>query len=558
MVSRKRTQTSTPATESKEDAVTNDTPAIVPNPKDVRIVVPEGAERIVESADAITPVKAADLTWGAPKRGSQWAAVKVDGERVKVNVAVTDRSLDDLETVVVNGLLGFIEAGRALLEIRVRKLWEETGATSFGAYAMARFALSRARLYQLIDIAQVSAILVDAGLEPPRLANRMSDLAVLKNDPEKLVAVVEEQAATTESGDVSDVDRNALRDAAAKAANETGKNLKDDRSETLPEADADDDDDDLDVDADDEEEDEEEDEDEETDDEEEESDEEEDEETEAAPAPRTRTSGEPRRANVAPSTGPTSEQEVLSHLTAVVNAFAAGKINPLMPNQKAAVQDLLGYTLGFMAGQTVKSGNGVYIPTKLVISQATAKRIFRLVTDDQKKAGEERRAKEQADAKAALTPAQRKQAEKNEATVRLAKEAEASKAAEVVEVPDTTPEPVIPAADTLSKNPKTAEECYAIIDAQRAWESAGRPGQSPVSGQQVRRANARLDTLTEQDNAKQAVAASAAPVAQVEEVTEGDEADDEAEALLAEFGDGDDEEETDEEEEDEEEFDVAV
>jgi hypothetical protein len=63
--------------------------------------------------------------------------------------------LEALEDVVQRGLATFIEVGKALAEIRDRRLYRQTHGT-FEEYCHDKWLLSRTRAYRLIDAAAVA------------------------------------------------------------------------------------------------------------------------------------------------------------------------------------------------------------------------------------------------------------------------------------------------------------------------------------------------------------------------------------------------------------------
>lgn len=71
-------------------------------------------------------------------------------------VAIRPRQsrLDELEQVIELGQRAFIKAGKALREIRDARLYPTVFST-FEAYCASRFGLGKARLYQIIEAAQV-------------------------------------------------------------------------------------------------------------------------------------------------------------------------------------------------------------------------------------------------------------------------------------------------------------------------------------------------------------------------------------------------------------------
>ena len=91
-------------------------------------------------------------------------------------------SLPELERVIERGQQTFIEVGRALLEIRDRRLYRETHAT-FEAYCRERWGWSRQRANQHIDAAHVVNALTTTVAKPEseRQARAMLD----RLDPEE-------------------------------------------------------------------------------------------------------------------------------------------------------------------------------------------------------------------------------------------------------------------------------------------------------------------------------------------------------------------------------------
>jgi len=200
---------------------------------------------------------------------------------------------------------------------------------------------------------------------------------------------------------------------------------------------------------------------------------------------------------------------------------------------RGVIQQIAGMALAYLAGQWAGP------PPKakpFLVTIDDAKRIVKTLKVVETAEAAAKRAKEEAEARAALSPEQAAQVERNRATARLVREAQVSK----------DPEYVKPDPESFSKNPKDAAECYAILDAQRDWHQAGEPGQSPVSGQQVRRADKRLNELTAENQTPATGLAEVRAVADgtAEPVRESVGAvdpeamtDEEAAALVAEFAD---------------------
>jgi len=78
---------------------------------------------------------------------------------------MTHASLPELEAVIERGQQTFIEVGRALLEIRDRRLYRETHAT-FEAYCRERWGWGRHYANRHIQAAQVAEALVPTGTIP--------------------------------------------------------------------------------------------------------------------------------------------------------------------------------------------------------------------------------------------------------------------------------------------------------------------------------------------------------------------------------------------------------
>lgn len=97
-------------------------------------------------------------------------------------------SLPELERVIERGQQTFIEVGRALLEIRDRRLYRETHAT-FEAYCRERWGWSRQHAMRQMDAAQVADAVTPTGVIPPteREARAMLD----RLEPEERKAVRE-------------------------------------------------------------------------------------------------------------------------------------------------------------------------------------------------------------------------------------------------------------------------------------------------------------------------------------------------------------------------------
>ena len=91
-------------------------------------------------------------------------------------------SLPELERVIERGQQTFIEVGRALLEIRDRRLYRETHAT-FEAYCRERWGWGRSNAYELMDAARVAGVL--SGTPDTPTSVRQARAMLDRLDPEE-------------------------------------------------------------------------------------------------------------------------------------------------------------------------------------------------------------------------------------------------------------------------------------------------------------------------------------------------------------------------------------
>ena len=97
-------------------------------------------------------------------------------------------SLPELERVIERGQQTFIEVGRALLEIRDRRLYRETHAT-FEAYCRERWGWGRSNAYELMDAARVAGVL--SGTPDTPTSVRQARAMLNRLEPEERKAVRE-------------------------------------------------------------------------------------------------------------------------------------------------------------------------------------------------------------------------------------------------------------------------------------------------------------------------------------------------------------------------------
>lgn len=98
------------------------------------------------------------------------------------SAALTTREQHDLETfeeIVDRGIQTFIEVGRALAEIRDRRLYRDSDST-FGAYCRERWAFSDSRARQLIAAAEVVTEVTVDGLPAPQSERVARELVSLR------------------------------------------------------------------------------------------------------------------------------------------------------------------------------------------------------------------------------------------------------------------------------------------------------------------------------------------------------------------------------------------
>jgi hypothetical protein len=106
------------------------------------------------------------------------------GESIEMVLAAgaapSNLTLPELEVIIERGQETFIEVGRALMEIRDRRLYRDTHAT-FEAYCKERWGWTRQRANQLVDAAHVAT-----ALTTDVVTNEAQARAMLANlDPEE-------------------------------------------------------------------------------------------------------------------------------------------------------------------------------------------------------------------------------------------------------------------------------------------------------------------------------------------------------------------------------------
>jgi hypothetical protein len=115
---------------------------------------------------------------------SQWSG----GDMSAALSAGEQVDLTALEEIVDKGIKTFIEVGRALAEIRDRRLYRDSHST-FEEYCHDRWLLSRTRAYQLIDAAGVVDVMSTMVDTPPASERQARELVPLKDDEQEMVKV---------------------------------------------------------------------------------------------------------------------------------------------------------------------------------------------------------------------------------------------------------------------------------------------------------------------------------------------------------------------------------
>lgn len=110
----------------------------------------------------------------------------------------TDRSLEELESIIERGLETFVEVGQALLEIRDGRKYRERKFMTFEDYCKERWGFRRETADRYIRSAEVVAVINPIGLVPPSNDAQARELAPLLDDPRILTEAwteVQERAA---------------------------------------------------------------------------------------------------------------------------------------------------------------------------------------------------------------------------------------------------------------------------------------------------------------------------------------------------------------------------
>jgi hypothetical protein len=94
----------------------------------------------------------------------------------------TDRSLDELETIIEQGIATFVEVGMALAEIRDRRLYTQQGYDTFEAYCHERWNLSRSYAHRLIDASHVASVVSRETSSLLPIGNKSDEILDIPNE----------------------------------------------------------------------------------------------------------------------------------------------------------------------------------------------------------------------------------------------------------------------------------------------------------------------------------------------------------------------------------------
>jgi hypothetical protein len=134
-----------------------------------------------------------------------------------------------LERRIEAGIAIFDSVGRALAEIRDRRLYRATHA-SFDDYLLERWEFTRQRAAQLIGAAVVAANLSTSGLQPPATERQARPLAGLAAEAQAAAWAKAQEAAGTKQPKASDVERAAPRSLRGLSAEEQLEAIRGDES----------------------------------------------------------------------------------------------------------------------------------------------------------------------------------------------------------------------------------------------------------------------------------------------------------------------------------------
>jgi hypothetical protein len=110
--------------------------------------------------------------------------LQIIGQRIS---EIPDRPLSELETIIERGIKTFVEVGRALLEIRERRLYREQGYERFEDYCRERWKMSQPHAQRMIDASKVAENLIPIGIIP-RTESQARELTRLTPDRQRSVA----------------------------------------------------------------------------------------------------------------------------------------------------------------------------------------------------------------------------------------------------------------------------------------------------------------------------------------------------------------------------------
>jgi len=119
-----------------------------------------------------------------------------------MEIAIVKQDLETLEGVIKKNLAAFYEVGRALMEIRDRRLYKEVkGYKTFEEYCRVEWDFSKTHANRLIESTKTIEVLTPIGVKAPTTESQTRPLTQL--EPEQQVEAWEEAVETAPDGKVT-------------------------------------------------------------------------------------------------------------------------------------------------------------------------------------------------------------------------------------------------------------------------------------------------------------------------------------------------------------------
>ena len=122
------------------------------------------------------------------ERGAGAAVTPSQAQPARSVRVAPQRTLAECEAVIKRGIGTFVEVGEALLEIRDRRLYRESGYTTWDDYTRERWGWSKSHANRHIESAKVAGLLAPIGVIPANEA-QSRELVPLLNDEKAMVEV---------------------------------------------------------------------------------------------------------------------------------------------------------------------------------------------------------------------------------------------------------------------------------------------------------------------------------------------------------------------------------